>query len=71
LLNLVLLHGTTKGSDICEAVRNCVEKYGGFYNCSSIVTDEAKAMVGEQKEFSGRLRKSGVKFPIFHYIIRR
>jgi hypothetical protein len=26
LLNLVSLHGTTKGSDIFEAVRNCVNK---------------------------------------------
>jgi hypothetical protein len=30
LLNLVSLHGTTKGSDIFLAVRNCVDKYGGF-----------------------------------------
>jgi hypothetical protein len=69
LLNLVSLHGTTKGSDIFEAVSNCVDKYGGFDKCSSIVTDGAKTMVGEQKGFSGLLRKSGVKFPIFHYII--
>jgi hypothetical protein len=47
LLNLVSLHGTTKGSDIFEAVRNCVDKYGGFDKCSSIVTDGTKAMVGE------------------------
>jgi hypothetical protein len=53
LLNLFSLHGTTKGSDIFEAVHNCVDKYGGFDNCSSIVTDGAKAMVGEQTEFSG------------------
>jgi hypothetical protein len=65
LLNLVSLHGTTKGSDIFEAVRNCVDKYGGFEKCSSIVTDGAKAMVGEQKRLSGILRKSGVKCPFF------
>jgi hypothetical protein len=46
---------------------NCVDKYGGFDKCSSIVTDGAKAMV-EQKGFSGLLRKSGVKCPIFHCI---
>jgi hypothetical protein len=66
LLNLVSLYGTTKGSDIFEAVRNCVDKYGGFDKCSSVVTDGAKAMVGEQKGFSGLLRKSGVRCPIFH-----
>jgi hypothetical protein len=65
LLNFVSLHGTTKGSDIFEAVHNCVDKYGGFDKCSSVVTDEAKAMVGEQKGFSGLLRKSGVKCHLF------
>jgi hypothetical protein len=38
-------------------VRNCVDKYGGFDKCSSIVTEEAKAMVGEQKGFSGLFEK--------------
>jgi hypothetical protein len=71
VLNLVSLHGTTKGSDIFEAVRNCVVSYGGFDKCSSIVTDGAKAMVGEQKGFSGLWRKSGVKRPIFRYIIHQ
>jgi hypothetical protein len=33
-LNLASLHGTTKGSDIFEAARNCVHKYGGFDKCS-------------------------------------
>jgi hypothetical protein len=33
------------------------------------VTDGAKEMVGEQKGFSGFLRKSGVKSPIFYCII--
>jgi hypothetical protein len=64
-LNLASLHGTTKGSDIFEAVCNCVDKYGGFNKCSSIMTDEAKEMV-EQKGFFGLLRKSGVKCHIFH-----
>jgi hypothetical protein len=71
LLTLVSLHGTTKGFEIFEAVRNCVDKYGGFDKCSSIVTDGAKAMVGGQKGFSGLLRKSGVKCPIFHCIIHQ
>jgi hypothetical protein len=70
LPNLVSLHGTTKGSDIFEAVRNCVDKYGGFDKCSSIVTDGPKAMV-DQKGFSGLLRKSGIKCPIFHCIIHQ
>jgi hypothetical protein len=71
LLNLVSLHGTTKESNIFEAVHNCVDKYSGFDKCSSIVTDGAKTMVGEQKGFSGLLRKSGVKCPIFHCIIHQ
>jgi hypothetical protein len=71
LLHLVSLNGTTKGSDIFEAVRNCVDKYGGFDKCSSIATDGVTTMVGEQKGFSGLLRKSGVKCPIFHCIIHQ
>jgi hypothetical protein len=71
LLNLVSLHGTKKGSNIFEAVRNCVDIYGGFDKCSSIVTDGATEMTGEQKRFSGLLRKSGVKCPIFHCIIHQ
>jgi hypothetical protein len=71
LLNLVSLHGTTKGSDIFEAVRNYVDKYGGLNTCSSFVTDGAKAVVGEQNGFSGLLGKSGVKCPIFHCTIHQ
>jgi hypothetical protein len=71
LLNLVSLHSITKGSYIFEAVRNCVDKCGGFDKCSSFVTDGTKAMVGEQIEFFGLLRKSGVKCPIFHCIIHQ
>jgi hypothetical protein len=66
LLNLVSLHGATKGSDIFEAVRNYVDKYGSFDKCSSVVTDVVKAMIGEQKGFYRLLRKSGVKCPVFH-----
>jgi hypothetical protein len=71
LLNLVSLHGTTKGSDTFKAVHNCVNKYGGFDKCSSIVTDGAKTMVGEQKGFSVLLRKTGVKCHTFHCIIHQ
>jgi hypothetical protein len=71
LLNFVSLHSTTKESDIFEALCNFVNQYGGFDKCSSIVTDGAKAMVRKQKGFSGLLRKSGVKCPIFHCIIHQ
>jgi hypothetical protein len=70
-LNFVSLYGTTKGSDIFEAVRKCVDKYGCFEKCSSVVTDGAEAMVGEQKGFSGLLGKSGVKCPVFHCIFHQ
>jgi hypothetical protein len=52
-------------------VRNCVDKYGGFNQCSSIVTDGVKKMAGEKKGFSGILGKSGIKCPIFHSIIHQ
>jgi hypothetical protein len=35
------------------------------------VTDGAKEMVGEQKGFSGLLRKSSIKCPVFHCIIHQ
>jgi hypothetical protein len=71
LLNLVSLHGTTKGSANFEAVRKCVDKYGGINKCFSIVTDGAKVVVGEKKGFSGLLRKCGVRCPVFHCIIHQ
>lgn len=42
MLDLVPLHGTTKGSDIFEAVNKTVMEYGGFSKCSCIVTDGQK-----------------------------
>jgi hypothetical protein len=52
-------------------VHKCVDKYGGFDKSSSVVTERLKAMVGEQKGFSGLLRKSGVKCTIFQCIIHQ
>ena len=33
LLELCSLHGTTKGSDIFNAVKNAIEPFGGFKKC--------------------------------------
>ncbi|KAJ8866900.1 hypothetical protein PR048_032762 [Dryococelus australis] len=44
LLDLCSLHGATKGSDIYVAVKNSVDKFGGFGKCSAIVTDGEPAM---------------------------
>ncbi|KAG5876017.1 hypothetical protein JTB14_014699 [Gonioctena quinquepunctata] len=43
MLNLIPLRGTTKGTDIFEAVNKVVSEYGGFDKCSCI-TDGARAM---------------------------
>ncbi|XP_076315106.1 protein FAM200A-like [Tachypleus tridentatus] len=46
LLNVCDLCSTTKGKDIFEAVKNSVDKIGGFNKCSAIVTDGAPVMTG-------------------------
>ena len=33
LIELCSLHGTTKGSDIFNAVKNAIEPFGGFKKC--------------------------------------
>lgn len=62
---------TTKGKDIYEAVKNAVNKIGGFKKCSAIVTDGAPAMVGEKSGLTGMLRENGVTCPTIHCIIHR
>lgn len=69
LLALASLHSTTKGIDIFNAVCEQVEKYGGFHKCTAIVTDGAKAMVGQENGFWGHLKKNGINCPTFHCII--
>jgi len=53
MLNLVPLHGSTKGIDIFEAVNKTIIDYGGFQKCSCIVIDGAKTMTGTVIRFSG------------------
>jgi hypothetical protein len=55
LLNLCSLKGTKTGIDIYEAVKTTVDKFGGFDNCSSIVTDGAQSMVCHRIGLSGLL----------------
>lgn len=65
------MHGTTKGSDIFNAVKNAIEPFGGFKKMSLIVTDGAKAMVGKNIGFVGLLRKSNVNISAIHCIIHQ
>lgn len=53
LLELCSLHGTTKRSDIFNAVKNAIEPFSGFKKISSIVTDGAKYMVSKNIGFIG------------------
>lgn len=71
LLNLIALHGTTKGTDIFEAVENSVLNYGGFDKCSCIVTDGAKAMTGTGIGFCGLLKQNNINCPTIHCIIHQ
>lgn len=71
MLNLVPLHGSTKGSDIFQAVNKTVMEYGGFQKCSCIVTDGAKAMTGNVTGFAGYLKQNGIDCPLIHCIIHQ
>ncbi|CAI6369038.1 unnamed protein product [Macrosiphum euphorbiae] len=71
LLELCSLYGTTKGSDIFNAVKNPIEPFGGFKKILSVVADGAKAMVGKNIGFVFLLRKSNVNVPAIHCIIHQ
>ena len=72
LLQTILLHGTTKGSDIYNSLVSVVNAYyGGFEKCSSVVTDGALAMVGRKTGLVGLLKSNGVNCPTFHCIIHQ
>ncbi|XP_043922075.1 general transcription factor II-I repeat domain-containing protein 2-like [Protopterus annectens] len=71
LLSLVSLHGTTKGTDIFEAVQKSVMNYGRFDKCSCIVTDGAKAMTGTGSGFRGLLKQNNITCPTIHCIIHQ
>ena len=71
LLALVPMHGTTKGVNIFNAVRQEVQKYGGFAKCTAIVTDEATAMVGHVNGFRGLLKTHGITCHTYHCIIHQ
>lgn len=66
LLELYSLHGTIKGSDIFNAVKNATEPFGGFKKMSSVVTDGAKVMVSKNIGFVGLLRKYNVNVSALH-----
>ncbi|KAM3867728.1 general transcription factor II-I repeat domain-containing protein 2-like [Diretmus argenteus] len=70
LMKLIPLHGTTKGADVFNAVRDVTE-FGGFQNLSAIATDGAPSMQGRHLGFAGLLRQSGVCCPVLHCIIHQ
>ena len=69
VFDLCPLHGTTKGSDIYEALKTSVKKLGNWEKCSVIVTDRAPAMLGEKTGLVGLLKKDGITCPTLHCII--
>uniref|UniRef100_A0A3Q3JYZ9 DUF4371 domain-containing protein n=1 Tax=Monopterus albus TaxID=43700 RepID=A0A3Q3JYZ9_MONAL len=66
LLKLVLLHDTTRGTDIFNAVNNVARAYRGFDKLSAVVTDGAPAMQGRHTGFEGLLQQNRANCPILH-----
>uniref|UniRef100_A0A3Q3JZ16 HAT C-terminal dimerisation domain-containing protein n=1 Tax=Monopterus albus TaxID=43700 RepID=A0A3Q3JZ16_MONAL len=71
LLKLVLLHDTTRGTDIFNAVNNVARAYRGFDKLSAVVTDGAPAMQGRHTGFEGLLQQNRANCPILHCIIHQ
>lgn len=71
MLDLIPLHGTTKGTDIFEAVNKVVSDYGGFDKCTCIVTDGARAMLGTGIGFAGLLKQNNINCPVIHCIVHQ
>lgn len=58
MLDLVALHGTTKGIDMCKAFKKVTESFEiDFSKSSSIVADGAPAMIGNIEGFCCQLKK--------------
>ncbi|KAG5898820.1 hypothetical protein JTB14_018780 [Gonioctena quinquepunctata] len=71
MLDLIPLHGTTKGTDNFEAVNKVVSDYRKFDKCSCIVTDGARAMVGTEIGFAGLLKQNNINCSVIHCIIHQ
>ncbi|XP_043942791.1 general transcription factor II-I repeat domain-containing protein 2A-like [Protopterus annectens] len=59
-LSLTPLHGTSKDTDIFEAVQKSIINYGGFDKCSCIITYGVKAMTGTGSSFCGLLKQNHI-----------
>jgi hypothetical protein len=57
LLVMVSLHGIRQGKDTFQAFRGKMEEYDGFAKYSTITTNGAKVMVGQEKELRRLLKK--------------
>ncbi|CAH1995016.1 unnamed protein product [Acanthoscelides obtectus] len=71
MLDIIPLYGTTKGTDIFEAVNKLVSDYGGFDKCSCIVNDGAGAMTGTAIGFAGLLKQNSINCPMVHCIVHQ
>ena len=71
LVKMQSLNNGTRGSDIYASLESVVNEYGGFEKCSCIVTDGAKAMVGNKVGLVGLLKKNGVHCITLHCIIHQ
>lgn len=72
MLNIIPLHGTTKGIDVFEATKQVIEEVGGFTKMSGVCTDGAPSMRGIKEGFVGQLRKyTSVDIQTYHCIIHQ
>lgn len=71
MLDLIPLHGTTKGTDIFEALNKVVSDYGGFDKCSCIVTDGVRAIIETEIGFAGLLKQNNINCPVIHSIVHQ
>ncbi|CAH1981182.1 unnamed protein product [Acanthoscelides obtectus] len=71
MLDLIPLHGTTKGTGIFEAVNKLLSDYGGFDKCSCIVTDGARVLTETEIGFAGLLKQNSINCPMIHCLVHQ
>ncbi|XP_076658381.1 general transcription factor II-I repeat domain-containing protein 2B-like [Halictus rubicundus] len=72
LLDCVVLHDTTTGVDIFNAVENTLKKFQtNFSKCSAVVINGAKAMTGAMTGLYVQFKSRDLNFPMIHCIIHQ
>ena len=69
LFQAVQLQGTAKGLDIYSSLVSVSSAYGGFEECSSVVTDGTLAMIGRNNGLVGLLQNDSVNCLTFHCVV--